>query len=67
MEFGSFVVCGIGVCVMRYTMVTGVPPFVAENIKKLSEAIMFKEPDYNVKTLKYEFALKDLLKRMLYG
>ena len=52
---------------MRYTMVTVVPPFVAENIKKLSEAIMFKEPDYNVKTLKYEFALKDLLKRMLYG
>ena len=44
-------------------MVTGVPPFVAENIKKLSEAIMFKEPDYNVKTLKYEFVLK----RMLYG
>ena len=51
---------------MRYTMVTGTPPFVAENIKKLSEAIMFREPDYNVKALKYEVALKDLLKRMLY-
>ena len=46
-------------------MVTGTPPFVTDNIKKLSEIVMFMEPDYDIKNLKYEYALKDLLKRML--
>ena len=48
-------------------MVTGVPPFTGENIKKLSECIMFDEPDYELKPIKYQYALKDLLKRMLYS
>lgn len=49
----------------RYTMVTGIPPFSGENLKKLSEMIMFKEPDYNNKYINHEYALKDLLRRML--
>ena len=49
----------------RYTMITGEPPFVGENIKKLSEVILFKEPDFNNQHIKYEYALKDLLRRML--
>lgn len=49
----------------RYTMVTGEPPFVGENLKKLSEVIMFKEPNYSNKYIKHEYALKDLLRRML--
>ena len=44
-------------------MVTGVPPFSGDNLKKLSEMIMFKEPDY--KYINHEYALKDLLRRML--
>lgn len=46
-------------------MVTGVPPFSGDNLKKLSEMIMFKEPDYNNKYINHEYALKDLLRRML--
>lgn len=49
----------------RYTMITGEPPFIGENIKKLSEVILFKEPDFNNSHIKYEYALKDLLRRML--
>ena len=36
-----------------------------ENLKKLSEVIMFKDPDLNNKHIQYEYALKDLLSRML--
>lgn len=47
-------------------MVTGEPPFVGDNLKKLSEVIMFKELDLNNKHIQHEYALKDLLSRMLY-
>ena len=47
-------------------MVTGKPPFVGENIKKLSEKIMFQDIDFNNTCITYEYALKDLLTRMLY-
>ncbi|KAK8831194.1 hypothetical protein WA577_003365 [Blastocystis sp. JDR] len=51
--------------VLLYTMVTGTPPFVGENMKKLSENVLLTEPDYEHKCIRYEYALKDLLKRML--
>ena len=51
--------------VLLYTMVTGVAPFHGENLKKLSENIMFTEPDYEKPMLKYAYSLKDLLRRML--
>ena len=54
-----------GVVMRRYTMVTGSPPFVGENMKKLSENVLLTEPDYEHKCIRYEYALKDLLKRML--
>lgn len=46
-------------------MVTGVPPFVGDNLKKLSECILLREPNYDHKCIQYDYALKDLLKRML--
>lgn len=55
----------LGVVMRRYTMVTGTPPFVGENMKKLSENVLLTEPDYEHKCIRYEYALKDLLKRML--
>ena len=51
--------------VLLYTMVTGKPPFHGVNWKKLSENVMFSEPDYDRPELRYEYALKDLLHRML--
>ena len=36
-------------------MITGEPPFVGENIKKLSEVILFKEPDFNNQHIKFNF------------
>lgn len=54
-----------GVVMNRYTMVTGTPPFVGENMKKLSESVLLTEPNYDHKCIQYEYALKDLLKRML--
>lgn len=59
--------CGLlcGVVRRRYTMVTGVPPFVGDNLKKLSECILLREPNYDHKCIQYDYALKDLLKRML--
>lgn len=54
-----------GVVRRRYTMVTGVPPFVGDNLKKLSECILLREPNYDHKCIQYDYALKDLLKRML--
>lgn len=43
----------------------GRPPFQGDNLKRLSESIMFTEPDYNIGAIKHDYALKDLLKRML--
>ena len=64
--------CNFGMCrdiwslgVLLYTMITGIAPFYGENIKKLSEKILFSEPDYEHPTLQHNYALKDLLKRML--
>ena len=48
-------------------MVTGVPPFVGDNLKKLSECILLREPNYDHKCIQYDYALKDLLKRMLWS